>query len=73
MKKTAALLITAFLACSLLSAKERLFSFSAGLSSGVPFYGSNSAISTGSEIEKGSSGNRCLYDSEIPGICSSCW
>ena len=26
-----------------------------------------------SEIEKGSSGNRNLYDSEIPGSSSSCW
>jgi hypothetical protein len=58
MKKTAALLITALFACSLLSAKERLFSFSAGLSSGVPIYGSGSIASTGSEI---AGANRIIF------------
>ena len=53
MKKSAALLITALLACTSLWAKERLFSISAGMSSGVPVYGSNSVVSTGSEISKG--------------------
>ena len=53
MKKIVVLLISASLFCTALSAKERLFSFSAGLSSGVPVYGSNSVVSTGSEISKG--------------------
>ena len=53
MKKIVVLLISAALFCTALSAKERLFSFSAGLSSGVPVYGSNSVVSTGSEISKG--------------------
>ena len=52
MRKFLSILIISLIACSALSAAENLFSFSAGLSSGVPFYGSNSAISTGSEIEK---------------------
>ena len=53
MKKISVLLFSALLFCSALSAKERLFSFSAGLSSGVPIYGTNSVVSTGSEISKG--------------------
>ncbi len=60
MKKIFALIITTALACTALSAKEKLFSISAGLSSGVPIYGSNSVISTGSEIEKG---NRVILGS----------
>ena len=60
MKKFLSILIISLIACTTLSATERLFSFSAGLSSGVPFYGSNSAISTGSEIEKG---NRVILGS----------
>lgn len=53
MKKAKALFFTTILFCTTLFAEERLFSFSAGLSSGVPFYGSNSVASTGSEIEQG--------------------
>ena len=60
MRKFLSILIISLIACSALSAAESLFSFSAGLSSGVPFYGSNSAISTGSEIEKG---NRVILGS----------
>ena len=62
MKKIITLITTAFFACTLLSASERLFSFSAGLSSGVPIYGANSVISTGSEIEKG---NRIILGSTV--------
>ena len=50
MKKIAVLLFSALVFCSALSAKERLFSFSAGLSSGVPIYSSGSVASTGTEI-----------------------
>ena len=53
MKKFLSILIISLIACSALAATERLFSFSAGLSSGVPFYGADSVVSTGSEIEKG--------------------
>ena len=53
MKKYLSFIFILLLACSSLFAEERLFSVSAGLSSGVPFYGENSVISTGSEIEKG--------------------
>ena len=53
MKKIITLISTVILACSFLSANERLFSFTTGLSSGVPIYGANSVVSTGSEIEKG--------------------
>ena len=45
MKKTIILIVTALLLCTSLSAKENLFSFSAGLTSGVPIYGSNSVVS----------------------------
>ena len=62
MKKTAALLFSAVLTCSALFANERLFSFSAGLSSGMPVYGSNSVVSTGSEIDKG---NRIILGSTV--------
>jgi hypothetical protein len=58
MKKITAFLIISLVACSLLSAKDRLFTFSAGLSSGVPIYGHNSIVSTGSEIEKA---NRIIF------------
>ena len=53
MKKIITLIFTALLTCSLSFAGEKLFSFSAGLSSGVPIYGTDSVVSTGSEIEKG--------------------
>lgn len=53
MKKTLSIVLTIFLSFFSLSANERLFSFSAGLSSGLPVYGANSVISTGSEIAKG--------------------
>ena len=53
MKKISVLLFSALFFCTALSANERLFSFSAGLTSGVPVYGTNSVASTGSEIEKG--------------------
>ena len=53
MKKFAALIFTAAISCNCFFAKEKLISFSAGLSSGVPIYGANSVISTGSEISKG--------------------
>lgn len=50
MKKILSLVFIILISSSILSAKERLFSFSAGLSSGVPIYGSGSILSTGSEI-----------------------
>ena len=53
MKKLLSIIVISIITCTALSATERLFSFSAGLSSGVPIYGSNSAVSTGSEIDKG--------------------
>ena len=53
MKKLAALIFTTLIVLTSLSAKENLFSVSAGLTSGVPIYGTNSVASTGSEIEKG--------------------
>ncbi len=53
MKKIAAIVIASIFLSSLINAKERLFSFSTALSSGVPVYGTNSVVSTGSEIEKG--------------------
>ena len=62
MKKLAVFILAATLACSALSAKEGLFSGSAGLSSGLPVYGSNSVISTGSEIDKG---NRVILGSTV--------
>ena len=46
MKKLLSIIVISIIACTALSATERLFSFSAGLSSGVPIYGSNSAVST---------------------------
>ena len=52
MKKYMSFIFIIFFACLTLSANERLFSFSAGLSSGGPLYGEDSVISTGSEIEK---------------------
>lgn len=62
MKKLAVFILAATLACSALSAKEGLFSGSAGLSSGLPVYGSNSVVSTGSEIDKG---NRVILGSTV--------
>ena len=53
MKKYLSFAFIILIASSSLSAAERLFSFSAGLSSGVPVYGANSVVSTGSEIQKG--------------------
>ena len=41
-------------------AKEGLISFSVGISSGIPLYGPNSVLSTGTEIEKG---NRVILGS----------
>jgi hypothetical protein len=60
MKKLAALIFTTLIVLTSLSAKENLFSISAGLTSGVPIYGTNSVASTGSEIEKG---NRVILGS----------
>ena len=62
MKKIAALILCATLSFSALCAKENLFSFSAGLSSGFPIYGSNSVLSTGSEIENG---NRVIIGTNL--------
>ena len=62
MKKIITLISTVILACSFLSANERLFSFTTGLSSGVPIYGANSVVSTGSEIEKG---NRIILGTTV--------
>ena len=53
MKKIPALLLTALLLGSSLFAKEGLLSFSAGISSGLPVYGANSVLSTGTEIPNG--------------------
>ena len=53
MKKIASLIITAALFCTAFFAKEKLFSFSLGLSSGFPIYGEKSVLSNGSEIYKG--------------------
>ena len=53
MKKIPALLLTALLLGSSIFAKEGLLSFSAGLSSGLPVYGANSVLSTGTEIPNG--------------------
>ena len=53
MKKLLSIFFFSLITFSALSAKENLFSFSLGLSSGVPIYGTNSVISTGSEIAKG--------------------
>ena len=53
MKKITTALFSLLLLCSAMAAEENLVSFSAGLSSGFPIYGSGSADSTGSEIEKG--------------------
>ena len=52
MKKLSALILTVLITCTALFADENLFSFSIGLSSGIPIYGSGSVISTGSEIDK---------------------
>ena len=62
MKKHLSFIFIILFACSTLSAKERLISFSAGLSSGVPRYGANSVVSTGSEIEKG---NRIILGTNV--------
>ena len=62
MKKFAIIFFLIFTFCFTLSAKEDFFSFSAGLSSGVPVYGRNSVVSTGNEIEKG---NRVILGSTI--------
>ena len=53
MKKIPALLLAVLLFSSSLFAKEGLLSFSAGISSGLPVYGENSVISTGTEIPNG--------------------
>ena len=53
MKKQLIFINLMLLSFATLNAKEKLFSFSAGLSSGVPIYGANSVVSTGSEIDKG--------------------
>ena len=62
MKKHLSFIFIILFACSTLSAKERLISFSAGLSSGVPIYGANSVVSTGSEISKG---NRIILGTNV--------
>lgn len=53
MKKNLSFIFVILFACTSLFAKENIISFSAGLTSGFPLYGSNSVVSTGSEIEKG--------------------
>ena len=53
MKKILGLIFSFALCFTALSAKENLISFTAGLTSGFPIYGTNSVVSTGSEIEKG--------------------
>ena len=60
MKRNISSVIILLLFFTSLSASERLFSVSAGLTSGVPIYGTNSVASTGSEIEKG---NRVILGS----------
>ena len=60
MKRNISSVIIILLFFTSLSASERLFSVSAGLTSGVPIYGTNSVASTGSEIEKG---NRVILGS----------
>jgi len=50
MKKYLLFIFILLFACTALSAKDRLVSFSAGLSSGVPIYSSGSVASTGTEI-----------------------
>lgn len=62
MKKITIIFIALIFACTALSAKENLFSGSAGLSSGLPVYGRNSVVSTGSEIDKG---NRVILGSTV--------
>ena len=62
MKKYITFAFITFLIFSGLCAKENLFSVSAGLSSGVPIYGTNSVASTGSEISKG---NRVILGSTV--------
>ncbi len=58
MKKYLSFIFILLFACTILSAKDRLVTFSAGLSSGVPIYGNHSIVSTGSEIEKA---NRIIF------------
>ena len=53
MKKLLGLIFSFALCFTALSAKENFISFTAGLTSGFPIYGTNSVVSTGSEIEKG--------------------
>ena len=60
MKRNISSVIIILLLFTSLSASENLFSVSAGLTSGVPIYGTNSVASTGSEIEKG---NRVILGS----------
>ena len=62
MKKYISFIFITLFTFTTLSAKENLFSFSAGLTSGVPIYGSNSVVSTGSEIDKG---NRVIIGSLV--------
>ena len=62
MKKIFALIITSLVTCSALCAEERLISISAGLSSGLPVYGTDSVAATGSEIDKG---NRVILGSMV--------
>lgn len=50
MKKLAIIIFTVLLTCTSLSAKEELFSFSAGLSSGIPIYGAGSILTSGNDI-----------------------
>lgn len=52
MKKNLSFAFIIVFACSILSAKENLFSVSMGLASGIPIYGTDSIISTGKEIDK---------------------
>ena len=53
MKKYLSVVFIIFFAFTSLYSEENLFSFSVGLASGFPIYGSDSADFTGSEIEKG--------------------
>ena len=62
MKKIITFIATALLVTSSIISSEKLFSFSAGISSGLPVYGTNSVLSTGSEISKG---NRIILGANV--------
>lgn len=50
MKKIIGLILSIVMTCTALSAKEQLFSFTAGITSGFPIYGTNSILTTGDEL-----------------------